>query len=63
MTKPLSFVLAAIPALALSAAIPLVNRDEPRVLGLPFLLVWIIAWILVVPAFLWIVYRVVEGRR
>jgi hypothetical protein len=63
MTKPLSFVLAAIPALALSVAIPFVNRDEPRILGLPFLLAWIIAWVLLVPAFLWIVYRVVEGRR
>jgi hypothetical protein len=63
MTKPLSFVLAAIPALALSVAIPFVNRDEPRILGLPFLLAWIIGWVLIVPAFLWIVYRVVEGRR
>ncbi|MEO6836409.1 MAG: DUF3311 domain-containing protein [Candidatus Tumulicola sp.] len=49
--------LAAIPIAALSIAIPLVNRIEPRVLGLPFVLFWIVAWILLTPAFIWSIGR------
>lgn len=50
-------LLAAIPVAALSVAIPLVNRVEPRVFGMPFLLAWIVAWVLLTPAFLWTVGR------
>lgn len=48
-------VLAVIPALMLTFAVPLVNRVEPRVLGLPFLLVWIAFWVAVTPLFLYAV--------
>ena len=44
-----SFVLALVPALALTLGIPFANRLEPRVFGLPFLLAWIVAWIVVTP--------------
>jgi len=37
-------ILAAIPFAAVTIAVPLVNRVEPRVAGLPFLLFWIVAW-------------------
>jgi hypothetical protein len=50
-------VLAAIPFAALSIAIPLVNRVEPRIFGLPFLLCWIVAWVSLTPAFLWTMGR------
>ena len=63
MPRRLSLAIGAIPALALTFAIPLVNRDEPHVLGLPFILAWIIAWVLLVPAFLWIIHTKVEHRR
>jgi hypothetical protein len=49
--------LAAIPSIALSLAIPLVNRFEPSFAGAPFLLVWIIGWVLLVPLFLYAAYR------
>jgi hypothetical protein len=49
--------LAAIPAAALTVAVPFVNRVEPRIFGLPFLLSWIVAWVLLTPAFLWTVGR------
>ncbi len=49
--------LVAIPIAALTIAVPLVNRVEPRFLGLPLLLSWILAWSLLTPAFLWIVGR------
>lgn len=50
-------VLALIPAVMLTFAVPLVNRVEPRVLGLPFLLVWIVAWVALTPLFLYVVDR------
>lgn len=53
MQQRLRFVLAAIPFAAVSVAVPLVNRVEPRILGLPFLLVWIALWGLLTPAFIW----------
>ena len=49
--------LAAIPIAALTVAVPLVNRVEPRILGVPFLLCWIVAWVLLTPAFLWTIGR------
>jgi hypothetical protein len=51
-------LLAAIPIAALTVAVPLVNRVEPRFLGIPFLLTWILGWSLLTPAFLWMVGRV-----
>jgi len=50
-------ILAGIPALALTVAIPFVNTVEPRIGGLPFLLAWIVAWIVLTPLFMWLVYR------
>ncbi|MEO9171427.1 MAG: DUF3311 domain-containing protein [Candidatus Aquilonibacter sp.] len=55
------FILAAIPILALSIAVPFVNRVEPRILGLPFILAWIAFWVVVTP---FVVLRIgqIEGR-
>ena len=50
-------VLALIPALMLTFAVPLVNRVEPRIFGLPFLLVWIVLWVAIPPVFLYGVER------
>jgi Protein of unknown function (DUF3311) len=51
-------ILAAIPAAALTIAIPFVNRIEPRIFGAPFLMSWIVLWVILTPAFLWMVGRV-----
>lgn len=50
-------LLAAIPIAALTIAVPLVNRVEPRLFGMPFLLSWILVWTVVAPVFLWMVGR------
>jgi len=42
-------VLAATPALMLSVGVPFVNRIEPRIFGLPFIMAWIIVWTLLTP--------------
>jgi hypothetical protein len=57
MREMLRLLLAAIPIAALSIAVPLVNRVEPRILGLPFLLCWIVGWVCLTPAFLWTIGR------
>ncbi|HZY99590.1 MAG TPA: DUF3311 domain-containing protein [Candidatus Baltobacteraceae bacterium] len=54
---PLRAVLAAIPVAALTVAVPLVNRVDPRIFGLPFVLFWILAWVFLTPLFLLAVGR------
>jgi hypothetical protein len=56
MRSRLALVSAFIPAVAIVAGLPFVNRLEPVVLGLPFLLFWILGWVLVTPAFLAVAY-------
>ena len=56
-TTPVSIGLAIVPVLALTLGIPFANRVEPRIAGLPFLLAYIVIWILLTPAFLFAVYR------
>ncbi|MBV8369052.1 MAG: DUF3311 domain-containing protein [Candidatus Eremiobacteraeota bacterium] len=56
-TRPLAVLCALIPTLALTVGVVLANRLEPRILGLPFVLAWIVAWVLITPAFMWIAYR------
>jgi hypothetical protein len=51
------FALAALPAIALSLAIPLANSAEQAFVGAPFLLVWIVAWVIATPFFLSAAYR------
>ena len=45
--------LAFIPPLALLAGLRFANRVEPYVLGLPFLLFWIVAWVVATSATMW----------
>jgi hypothetical protein len=52
-----SLLVASIPAIALVGGLPFVNRLEPTVFGLPFLLAWILGWVLVTPVFLYVAYR------
>jgi hypothetical protein len=56
-----ALVSALAPAVALVAGLPFVNRIEPVVLGLPFLLFWILGWVLVTPVFLAIAYLLAEA--
>ncbi len=56
--------LAVLPAIGLVAGIPFANRVEPYVLGLPFLLFWIVAWVVATSAIMGVIWlldrRVVE---
>lgn len=49
-----SYVLATLPFLALTFGVPLANRLEPRICGLPFLLGYLVLWVAITPAFLFV---------
>jgi hypothetical protein len=52
------YAIAAIPVVMLTLGIPFANRVEPRIVGLPFLLAWIVLWIVLAPLFLAAVARI-----
>lgn len=55
-TSKLSLLCGSIPFIMLVFALPLVNRINPVILGLPFNIFWICFWILLTPGFLYIAY-------
>ena len=61
MRARLSLAVAFVPALAIVAGLPFVNRLEPVVFDLPFLLAWILGWVLATPLFLAAAY-LLAGR-
>ena len=50
-------LLALVPAIALLGAPWFANRVEPRVLGMPFLLAWLVFWIVIASACMWLIGR------
>ena len=50
-------LLPLLPAAALIGSGWIANRLEPRILGLPFLLAWIVAWVIGTSAIMAIIYR------
>jgi hypothetical protein len=60
--SPWVIVLALVPVVALTLGIPFANRLEPRIAGLPFLLAWIVGWILLTPPIMAVVHRL-DRRR
>lgn len=58
----LTHLIAIIPCLALLFAPFIANRVEPRVLGLPFLLFWIMLWIVLTTGFMSIVFLLEKNK-
>jgi len=52
-----ALVFAAVPFVTLVFCLPLVNRVRPIILGLPFLLFWIVFWVLATPLALYLADR------
>lgn len=52
-----ALMLGAIPFLMTVVALPLVNRIHPVILGLPFLLFWLLCWVALTPLILFFAYR------
>jgi hypothetical protein len=55
--RRVALLLGLVPFVTLVLALPFVNRVEPVILGLPFLLFWIFAWVCLTPLALLAAYR------
>jgi hypothetical protein len=64
VTKPsrAALLLALIPFAAMCFSVPLWDRIDPMLLGLPFNLFWLIAWIVLSSGCMWLAYRVESAR-
>ena len=48
--------LALLPVIGMLGGVPFANRVEPYVLGLPFLLFWIVLWVVITSVVMGVVY-------
>jgi hypothetical protein len=55
--------LAVLPFLGILVGVPLLNRVEPLVLGMPVILAWIVLWIILTAAIMAIIYRCDPANR
>jgi hypothetical protein len=55
--------LAVLPFLGILVGVPLLNRVEPLVLGLPLVLAWIVLWIILTAVIMTIIYSVDPANR
>jgi hypothetical protein len=60
--SPGALLLALIPFVAMCFSVALWDRIEPMVLGLPFNLFWLIAWIVLSSGCMWLAYRLECAR-
>ncbi len=63
MHTRLAFAVAVAPLAVLVAGLPFVNRLDPVIFNLPFLLVWIVGWVASTPLFLGAAYLIVRGAH
>ena len=56
-------VLAALPFIGILLGVPFVNRVEPVLLGMPFVLGWIVAWVVLSSIIMAIIYRLDPSNR
>ena len=60
--KPV-YWLAVLPFLGLLGGIPFANRVTPFVLGLPFILFWIVLWVVLTSLIMWVIYSTDPRNR
>lgn len=56
-------LLAALPFFGILVGVAFANRVEPFVLGMPFILFWIVMWVLLTSVIMGIVYRIDPANR
>ena len=56
-------ILAALPFIGILLGVPFVNRVEPLVLGMPFVLAWIVLWVILISIIMGIIYRLDPTNR
>jgi hypothetical protein len=55
--------LAVLPFLGILVGVPLLNRVEPLIFGLPLILAWIVLWIILTSAIMAIIYLCDPANR
>lgn len=60
--KPV-YLLAVVPFLGILGGIVFANRVEPYVFGLPFILFWIVLWVILTSGIMAIIYRLDPANR
>ncbi len=55
--------LAVVPAIGMLGGVPFANRVTPYVFGLPFLLFWVTAWVVLTSAIMWLIYVLDRARE
>lgn len=55
--------LAALPFIGILLGVPFANRVEPLVLGMPFVLAWIVLWVILISIIMGIIYRLDPSNR
>ena len=55
--------LAVVPAIGMLGGVPFANRVTPYVLGLPFLLFWVTAWVVLTSVIMGIIYALARARE
>jgi hypothetical protein len=56
-------VLLIIPFIGMCVLLPVADRIEPYILGLPFLLFWIVLWMILSSVVLFIVYKLDPANK
>ncbi|BCF99473.1 putative membrane protein YhjC [Paraburkholderia sp. PGU19] len=56
-------LLAVLPFIGILLGVPFVNRVEPLVLGMPFVLAWIVMWVVLSSVIMAIIYRLDPVNR
>ncbi|MEI6000068.1 DUF3311 domain-containing protein [Paraburkholderia bengalensis] len=56
-------LLAVLPFIGILLGVPFVNRVEPLVLGMPFVLAWIVMWVVLSALIMAIIYRLDPTNR
>ena len=59
----LVYVLGALPFLGILIGIIFANRVEPFVLGMPFILFWIVLWVVLTSAIMAIIYNLDPANK
>ncbi|WP_411284339.1 DUF3311 domain-containing protein [Lapillicoccus sp.] len=62
-TRALRVALASLPFLGILGGAGFANRSEPFVLGLPFLMAWIVLWVVASSAIMAIIYALDPANR
>ena len=59
----LIYLLGALPFLGILGGIVFANRVEPYVLGMPFILFWIVLWVVLTSGIMAVVYRLDPANK